>query len=98
MLKLLTIIISRDLAGEVEALLPEVTVDCYVKVEEAYGISQRHEKDFDHQLPWEAAMILVTGEEQRLREIAGLIRERLGSKNYKPCLRMMLQSVDQVWV
>ena len=97
-MKLLTIIISSDLEDEVGHLLSEKNVDCYVKLTEAYGISHSREGTIGENMPWEATVVLVSGEESTLKEIAEEIREHVKAKDYKPCLRMMIQPTDKVWI
>lgn len=97
-MKLLTIIISSDLEDEIGHLLSEKNVDCYVKLTEAYGISHSCESTIGENMPWEGTVVLVSGEEGKLEEIAEAIQEKVKAKDYKPCLRMMIQPVDKVWV
>ncbi len=96
-MKLLTIIISSDLEEEVGHLLADRKVDCYVKLTEALGISRSCEGTIGENMPWEATVFLVSGEESALEETAEDIQEKVKAKNYKPCLRMMIQPVDKVW-
>lgn len=97
-MKLLTIIISSDLEDEVGHLLSGKNVDCYVKLTEAYGISHSCEGTIGENMPWEATVVLVSGEQSALEQIAEEIREHVKAKDYKPCLRMMIQPIDKVWI
>jgi len=97
-MKLLTIIISSDLEDELDHLLAGKDVDCYVKLTEAYGISHSCEGMVGENMPWEATVFLVSGEQSALEQIAETIREKVNAKDYKPCLRMMIQAIDKVWI
>ncbi|MBW7996385.1 MAG: hypothetical protein FVQ81_07440 [Candidatus Glassbacteria bacterium] len=97
-MKLLTVIISSDLTDEVGELISAMDVDCYVRIGESYGISHRCKGSLGDNMPWEAAVLLVAGEEELLVELADNIRAAVQSKDYEPCLRMMLSPVDRVWM
>ncbi|MFH1071580.1 MAG: hypothetical protein V1794_18315 [Candidatus Glassbacteria bacterium] len=97
-MKVLTIIISSDLEHEVADLISAHNVDCYVKLSEAYGISHRCEGTIGDNLPWEAVVMMVAGEESLLEKLADEIKKRTGQKDYKPCVRIMLQPVEKVWM
>ena len=88
-MKLLTIIISNDLEDELDHLLAEKNVD---------GISHSCEGTLGENMPWEATVFMVSGEQSALEQIAETIREKVSAKDYKPCLRMMIQAVDKVWI
>ncbi|MEA2062072.1 MAG: hypothetical protein U9P14_00115 [Gemmatimonadota bacterium] len=97
-MKLLTIITSRDMEGEIEDLLSKAETDCYVKMPEAYGINHRCQGMIGDSLPWDATVLMVAGEQEKLERLAGDIKRIGTSKTYKPCLRMMLSPVDKVWM
>ncbi|HLA40329.1 MAG TPA: hypothetical protein VJ417_10040 [Candidatus Glassbacteria bacterium] len=97
-MKVLTIIISSDLEHEVAEIISDHNLDCYVKLSEAYGISHRCEGTIGDDLPWEASVLIVAGEQPTLEKLADSILERTRQKDYKPCVRMMLQPVQKVWM
>lgn len=97
-MKLLTVIISSDLQDEVGRIISDMNVDCYVRVGESYGISHRCKGSLGDNMPWEAAVLLVAGEEAQLTELAGKIKAAVQEMDYEPCLRMMLSPVDRVWM
>ena len=96
-MKQLTIIISQDLEGEVQELISEANVDCYVKQPDAYGISHRCKSTIGDNMPWEATLLILGGEEKLLVELADKIKASMANKEYTPCLRMMLTPVDRLW-
>ncbi|MEA1996272.1 MAG: hypothetical protein U9N45_01470 [Gemmatimonadota bacterium] len=96
-MKLLTILISRDLDIEVEDIISEMNIDCYVKITEAYGISHRCEGTIGKNMPWDASVLMIAGERDKLEKLAENIQDKIMSRPYKPCLRMMLQPVDKIW-
>ena len=94
----MTIIISRDLDHEVEDVVSEMNVDCYVKFPNALGISHRCEGTISDNLPWEASVLMISGEEKDLVELAERIQHKMKDKPYTPCLRMMLSPADKFWI
>lgn len=99
-MKLLTIIISSDLEHEVADIISSHEVDCYVKLSEAYGISHRCEGVgvIGENMPWEGRVLMLAGEQEGLEKLAEEIKQKVFARDYKPCLRMMLQPVDKVWM
>ena len=97
-MKLLTIIISSDLKEEVGEIIAEHDVDCYVRIGETYGISHRCKGSLGDDMPWEARVLLVAGEEEPLVKLAESIQEAVKGKEFEPCLRMMLSPVDRIWL
>lgn len=97
-MKLLTIIVSRDLDHEVEDIISGMNIGCYVKFSESYGISHSEKEIISEDLPWEAAVLIINGEEEDLERLAEKIQTHLKDKPFKPCLRMMLTPVDKVWM
>ena len=97
-MKLLTIFISSDLQDEVSRLISEAQVDCYVRLGEAYGISHRCKGSLGDDMPWEASVLMIAGEEEQLESLAENIATTVKNKEYEPCLRMMLSPVDKVWM
>jgi hypothetical protein len=96
-MKQLTILISSDLQDEVSRLISDMNVDCYVRLGEAYGISHRCKGSLDD-MPWEASVLMVAGEQEQLEMLADNIQTAIRKKDYEPCLRMMLNPVDRVWM
>ena len=98
-MKLLTILTSKDMDSEVEREIDRYdNITCYVKLTEAEGISHRCKQTLGENMPWEAVVLMVTGEEKELVELAESVKARLESHDFKPCLRMMLSPVDKVWM
>jgi hypothetical protein len=97
-MKLLTILISSDLQDEVSRLISEAEVDCYVRLGEAYGISKRCKGSLGNNMPWDAGVLMVAGEQEQLEQLADNIEAAVRSRDYEPCLRMMLSPVDRVWM
>ncbi len=97
-MKLLTILISSDLQDEVSRLIAEMEIDCYMRLGEAYGISHRCRGSLGNNMPWDAAVMMVAGEREQLEQLADNIESSVRSKEYEPCLRMMLSPVDRVWM
>ncbi|MCE5272633.1 hypothetical protein LLH00_15235 [bacterium] len=97
-MKMLTIIVSRDLSHEVEDIIAGQHVDCYAQFPDALGISHSCKGMLGDNLPWEASVMLVSGEDDALEALAEAIQAHVASKPFKPCLRMMLSAVDKAWV
>ncbi len=97
-MKLLTVIISSDLLDEVSRLISRAQIDCYVRLAEAYGISHRCKGSLGDDMPWEASVLMIAGESEQLESLAENIEAAIKSKDYQPCLRMMLSPVDRVWM
>lgn len=97
-MKLLTVIISRDLSHEVQDVVGDMGVDCYVQLTEAYGISRSCKDTIGENMPWEASVLMIAGEADKLEELAERIKARVEDKPYKPCLRMMMSNAEKVWV
>ena len=96
-MKMLTVIISRDLGHEVEEIISQMKIDCYVQLNEAYGISHACKDTIGENMPWEASVLMIAGEDDTLESLAERIKTQVESHTYKPCLRMMLSSADKVW-
>jgi hypothetical protein len=97
-MKLLTILVSSDMKDEVSQIISEHNIDCYVRIGEAYGISHRCKGSLGDDMPWEARVIMVAGTEEQLVALAEAVEKLFHSKDYNPCLRMMLSPVDRVWM
>ena len=97
-MKMLTVIISRDLGHEVEDIISRMKIDCYVQLTEAYGISHACRDTIGENMPWEASVLMIAGEGEKLEALAEQIKTKVESHTFKPCLRMMLSSADKVWV
>lgn len=97
-MKLLTIIVSRDLTHEIQDIISSLLVDCYVQLPDALGISHSCKGMIGDNLPWEASVLMVSGEAGVLENLAEKIQAHIAAKQYKPCLRMMLTGVDKAWV
>jgi len=97
-MKLLTIIVSRDLSHEVEDIISSLLVDCYVQFPDAMGISHSCKGMIGDNMPWEASVLMASGEAEALENLAEKIQAHFAAKPYKPCLRMMLSAVDKAWV
>ena len=97
-MKLLTVIVASDMQEEISELIAEMEIDCYVRIGESYGVSHRCTGSIGNDLPWEASVLLIAGTEEHLVRLAENIEQLTQSKEYKPCLRMMLQPLDKVWM
>ena len=97
-MKLLTMIFASDLKEEISEIISQHDIDCYVRIGEAYGISHRCKGSLGDDMPWEARVVMVAGVEEQLVKLAEAVEVFVQSKDYQPCLRMMLSPVDRVWM
>ncbi len=93
----LTIMCSNDLAERVTRTLNRILAEGYLHMPNAFGVKPKEHVLVDKSLSFPASLFIVTSPEPQVQEIVAELKEFSNQCRVKPCLKMIISAVSQVY-
>jgi hypothetical protein len=96
-MKQLTIYCSSELNETVNRVLHHYELEGFIHMPEIYGNKPRPKGSYEQDLAWQANAFVIFPNDEQLRGITSELIEFANQCRVKPCLRMVVTPIEQLY-
>ncbi len=97
-LKLMLVLCSSSLIEEVQRVLEDHHIKCYINISEVKGVSEEIRRLGTVAFPGTDDLFLVLDVPEKLEKVVAVLERFLGHCDYQVCLKAMILGVEKVYL